>query len=116
MLFCNVKLVNWEEGNYNVNDHPNPRGEIHVGGDNIAVGYYKKPDLTMEEFYEENGKRWFRTGDIGEISPDGRLKVISSCCINYNNWKFMYHLLPFFFRLWIEKRIWLNFNMENTFH
>jgi len=76
MLFCNVKLVNWEEGNYNVNDYPNPRGEIHVGGENVAVGYYKKPDLTNEEFYEENGKRWFRTGDIGEISPDGRLKVI----------------------------------------
>ena len=75
MLFCNVKLVDWEEGNYKVNDQPNPRGEIHVGGDNIAVGYYKKPELTKEEFYEENGKRWFRTGDIGEIYPDGRLKV-----------------------------------------
>ena len=75
MPCTDVKLVNWEEGNYNVNDYPNPRGEIHIGGDNIAVGYHKKPELTRSEFYEENGKRWFRTGDIGEFNPDGTIKV-----------------------------------------
>ena len=30
------RLVNWDEGNYKVTDHPNPRGEIILGGDSIA--------------------------------------------------------------------------------
>ena len=67
--------MNWEEGNYRVTDYPNPRGEIHVGGTNVAVGYYKQPEKTKEEFYEENGRHWFRTGDIGEFSPEGMLQV-----------------------------------------
>lgn len=74
---CDIKLVNWEEGNYRVKDRPNPRGEIHVGGSNVAVGYYKQPDKTKEEFYEEDGRHWFRTGDIGEFSPEGILQVCS---------------------------------------
>ena len=36
-----IKLLNWEEGNYLVTDSPNPRGEIVVGGGNVATGYYK---------------------------------------------------------------------------
>jgi len=72
---CEIKLVNWEEGNYSVRDIPNPRGEIHIGGSNVAVGYYKQPEKTEEEFYEENGLWWFRTGDIGEFTLEGNLKV-----------------------------------------
>lgn len=75
MPSTNVKLVNWKEGNYTVYDQPNPRGEIHLSGDNITVGYYKKPELNKEEFYEKDGRRWFRTGDVGEIYPDGTIKV-----------------------------------------
>ena len=26
-----IKLVNWEEGNYRSSDKPNPRGEIVIG-------------------------------------------------------------------------------------
>ncbi|XP_057366617.1 long-chain-fatty-acid--CoA ligase 4-like isoform X3 [Daphnia carinata] len=73
---CDIKLVNWEEGNYRVKDRPYPRGEIHVGGPNVAVGYYKQPQKTAEEFYEENGRHWFRTGDIGEFRPEGNLKIV----------------------------------------
>jgi len=73
---CDIKLVNWEEGNYRVKDRPNPRGEIHVGGANVVVGYYKQPGKTKEEFYEEDGKRWFRTGDIGEMHAEGVLQII----------------------------------------
>ncbi len=72
-----IKLVNWEEGNYKVTDKPNPRGEIIVGGGNVATGYYKMPKKTKEDFYkDETGRRWFKTGDIGEIYPDGTLKII----------------------------------------
>ena len=70
-----IKLVNWEEGNYRVKDRPYPRGEIHVGGANVTVGYYKQPARTKEDFYEEDGKRWFRTGDIGQFLTEGVLQV-----------------------------------------
>ena len=34
-----IKLVNWEEGNYRVTDKPRPRGEIIIGGNSVADGY-----------------------------------------------------------------------------
>ncbi len=71
-----LKLVSWNEGCYSVSDEGGARGEIHLGGGNIASGYYNMPDKTNEEFYEENGKRWFKTGDIGQIMPNGAVKII----------------------------------------
>ena len=60
-----------------MSDKPNPRGEIHIGGGLVSVGYYKNPEKTKSDFYEEStGVRWFRTGDVGEISSNGKLKVI----------------------------------------
>jgi len=76
LMDVDIKLVDWEEGNYRVTDQPNPRGEVHVGGDNVAVGYYNNKEETEANFYEENGRRWFRTGDIGEFDNDGVLKII----------------------------------------
>lgn len=73
---CDIKLINWEEGNYRSTDKPNPRGEVIIGGENIAAGYYKNPEKTAEDFYEMDGRRWFKTGDIGEFEKDGSLKII----------------------------------------
>ncbi|CAH0557572.1 unnamed protein product [Brassicogethes aeneus] len=73
---CDIKLMNWEEGNYRVTDKPYPRGEVLIGGDNISAGYYKLPGKTNEDFFEENGKRWFKTGDIVEVHSDGVVKII----------------------------------------
>ena len=33
-----LKLINWEEGNYRVTDKPKPRGEIIIGGNCVADG------------------------------------------------------------------------------
>lgn len=71
-----LKLEDWEEGDYRVTDKPNPRGEIVVGGPTIAKGYYKLPEATEAVFFEENGIKWFRTGDIGEIDSRGCVKII----------------------------------------
>jgi long-chain acyl-CoA synthetase len=71
-----IKLKNWEEGNYRVSDDP-PRGEIVIGGGNIATEYFKLPDKTNADFFkDESGRRWFCTGDIGEMQADGTLKVV----------------------------------------
>ena len=72
----NIKLVNWEEGNYRVTDKPRPRGEILVGGENVTAGYYNQPDKTSEEYFTDvTGRRWFRTGDIGLVEENGAIKI-----------------------------------------
>lgn len=72
-----VKLEPWLEGNYRPTDRPNPRGEIVVGGQMIAQGYFKLEEQTSEAFYvDDQGTRWYRTGDIGEFLPNGQLKII----------------------------------------
>ena len=71
-----VKLVDWAEGNYKISDRPNPRGEIILGGDTISKGYFKLQEKTQEDFFEEDGTRWFRTGDVGEFDKNGKLKIV----------------------------------------
>lgn len=69
-----IKLESWSD--YSVHDKPYPRGEIIVGGQPVAAGYYKNDELTKEAFYIKDGIRYFRTGDIGLMLPDGVLKII----------------------------------------
>jgi len=73
---CEIRLIDWEEGNYRVTDKPNPRGEIVIGSHSISKGYFKNPEKTAEEYFEENGTRFFKSGDIGEIDKEGTLKII----------------------------------------
>ncbi len=46
-------------------------GEILVKGPNVMLGYYKDPKKTTEVMTGD----YFHTGDIGEISDDGFLKI-----------------------------------------
>ncbi|KAF3546273.1 hypothetical protein DY000_02005058 [Brassica cretica] len=72
-----IKLVSWEEGGYRVSDKPMPRGEIVVGGNSVTAGYFNNQEKTDEVYkVDENGTRWFYTGDIGRFHPDGCLEVI----------------------------------------
>nr|XP_033321296.1 long-chain-fatty-acid--CoA ligase 4 isoform X1 [Megalopta genalis] len=73
---CDIRLENWEEAGYRVTDTPDPRGEILIGGKNVSAGYYKLPDKTQEDFFQEDDRQWFRTGDIGECHADGSIKII----------------------------------------
>ncbi|XP_038049964.1 long-chain-fatty-acid--CoA ligase 4-like [Patiria miniata] len=73
---CEIKLLEWQEGGYTPEDRPHPRGEILIGGGNVAMGYYKNDALTDEYFKTVDGQRWFYTGDIGEMLPDGTLRII----------------------------------------
>ncbi len=48
-------------------------GEIWVGGSTVFQGYYKNPEATAEAIVEEDGIRYFRTGDAGYLDEDGHL-------------------------------------------
>ncbi|XP_008300088.1 long-chain-fatty-acid--CoA ligase 3 [Stegastes partitus] len=77
LVCCEIKLKDWVEGGYRSTDKPHPRGEILIGGPNVTMGYYKKEAKNQEDFFvDENGQRWFCTGDIGEFQEDGCLKII----------------------------------------
>ncbi|KAK7882756.1 hypothetical protein WMY93_028930 [Mugilogobius chulae] len=77
LVCCEIKLRDWLEAGYRSTDKPHPRGEILIGGPNVTMGYYKTDPRMQEDFVvDENGQRWFCTGDIGEFHTDGCLKII----------------------------------------
>lgn len=47
-------------------------GEILAKGELVFSGYHNAPEATQEVFTEDG---WFKTGDIGTIDADGRLKI-----------------------------------------
>ena len=47
------------------------QGEIVVHGPQVFQGYWKNPDATRAVFFEREGKRFFRTGDLGHVDADG---------------------------------------------
>ncbi|CAB1316325.1 unnamed protein product [Coregonus sp. 'balchen'] len=61
---------------YTSQDQPHPRGEIMIGGPNVTMGYYKSEHLNNDFWVDEQGQRWFCTGDVGEIHPDGCLQIV----------------------------------------
>ena len=48
-------------------------GEIEVRGWNVMRGYYKDPAETAKAFTPDG---WLRTGDIGVLTADGRLRMV----------------------------------------
>jgi fatty-acyl-CoA synthase len=46
-------------------------GEIVSTGPQLFKGYWGKPKATAEAFFEREGKRWFRTGDLGRMDEEG---------------------------------------------
>ncbi|MEJ2640359.1 MAG: non-ribosomal peptide synthetase [Desulfosarcinaceae bacterium] len=54
-------------------------GELLIGGPCLARGYLKKPALTAERFVTIDGRRYYRTGDMAQYLPDGRLEILGRC-------------------------------------
>jgi fatty-acyl-CoA synthase len=50
---------------------PGETGEIVVNGPQVFKGYWNKPDADASVFLELDGKRFFRTGDLGHYDEDG---------------------------------------------
>jgi len=84
-----IRLADWPEGLYMNSDKQRPdvgmpRGEVLVGGPCVCQGYFvdpvsPDPDVVKkneEEFLTIEGIRYFRTGDVGQITPTGTLMII----------------------------------------
>jgi len=50
-------------------------GEVSISGPNVTPGYEANPEANEKNFFEAEGKRWFRTGDQGMFDGDGYLSL-----------------------------------------
>jgi acyl-CoA synthetase (AMP-forming)/AMP-acid ligase II len=50
-------------------------GEVVISGPNVTPGYEGNPEANAKNFFEAEGKRWFRTGDQGAFDADGYLTL-----------------------------------------
>jgi acyl-coenzyme A synthetase/AMP-(fatty) acid ligase len=55
-------------------------GELYIGGDGLARGYYKKNELSQERFIQNpfssnSTERIYRTGDLAKWLPNGEIEI-----------------------------------------
>jgi amino acid adenylation domain-containing protein len=59
---------------------PGVPGELYIGGDGVAAGYFNRPELTAERFirdpFEGSDSRLYKTGDIVRYLRDGNLEYL----------------------------------------
>jgi amino acid adenylation domain-containing protein len=56
-------------------------GELLIGGDGLAKGYFNRPELTAEKFIahpfsDAPAARLYRTGDLGRYLPNGEVEFL----------------------------------------
>jgi amino acid adenylation domain-containing protein len=56
-------------------------GQLFIGGDGVAQGYYNHPGLTAEKFirnpfHPDPAARFYGTGDLARYLPDGRIEFL----------------------------------------
>jgi acyl carrier protein len=57
------------------------RGQIYVGGEGLARGYWRRPELTAERFVAnpftaQGSARLYRTGDLGRFRANGEIEYL----------------------------------------
>ena len=51
-------------------------GELLIGGDCLALGYWQRPELNAAKFFELDGRRFYRSGDRAERLADGKWRFL----------------------------------------
>jgi len=56
-------------------------GELYIGGDGVARGYFNRSELTVDRFVpdgfrKEPGARLYKTGDLVRYRPDGTIEFL----------------------------------------
>lgn len=51
-------------------------GEICAAGPQVMLGYFNRPEETAQVIFEQDGFRWFKTGDLGYEDEDGYFKIV----------------------------------------
>jgi fatty-acyl-CoA synthase len=55
---------------------PGETGEIVMRGPQVFAGYWNKPEDTARAFIELDGKRFFRSGDLGRVDSEGYFFIV----------------------------------------
>ncbi|MDY7005043.1 MAG: SDR family oxidoreductase [Cyanobacteriota bacterium] len=58
---------------------PGNEGEMYIKSPCLFQAYLNKPELTAQKLVELNGDRFFRTGDLAAILPNGKLEIRGRC-------------------------------------
>lgn len=51
-------------------------GELWIGGEGVALGYFNDTEKTSAQFLEKDNSRWYRTGDMGRYWNNGILEFL----------------------------------------
>ncbi|WP_408646547.1 amino acid adenylation domain-containing protein [Tumebacillus avium] len=51
-------------------------GELFIGGEQLALGYHNRPELTAERFIQTPYGRLYKTGDLARWLPNGALEYL----------------------------------------
>ena len=57
------------------NPNENGEGEVLICSKTLMIGYYEDEEATKEAIFEEDGKRWFHSGDVGYMDKEGFLYI-----------------------------------------
>lgn len=57
------------------NPNENGEGEVLIKSRTLMLGYYEDEEATHDAIIEENGERWFHSGDIGYLDNEGFLYI-----------------------------------------
>lgn len=51
-------------------------GELWIGGNGVARGYFGNPEMTAERFIERDGLRWYKSGDLARWTENGEIVIL----------------------------------------
>ena len=72
-----IRLIDEDGHELNLDANPDAVGEVVGHSPGMMTGYHNQPDKTREaEWFDAQGKRFIRTGDVGRFDADGFLVLM----------------------------------------